>query len=291
MSDPAIGFPPRVFLIGAQKAGTTSLAHFLDLHPEIRVAQPKEPHFFTRFQDRGLDWYRSCFGDADDRVLIDASTSYTMAPTVTDTGSRNPLAGVPDRIHTVSPGARFIYLLRDPVERTYSAYWHQVRAGEEKRPFRDAIAGDNVYLDASNYAWQIRVYLERFSRDRFLFLLSTSLANDPAQTLETCFRFIGVAPVTINPDHLRGRKNRSYQYSGLGRLLPRLAGSRRAFETWAKKAKAVIPEALHPIMRALLTTRIPPLADADRRFLCDHFRPMKTEVEGLTGLSLDDWQS
>ena len=288
------GFPPKVFLIGAQKAGTTSLAHFLDLHPDICVAQPKEPHFFTRYWDRGLDWYATCFPDRESRhVLVDASTSYTMAPLETSPpppSGVQPLAGVPERIHSVSPDAKFIYLLRDPVERTRSAYWHRVRTGDEKRPFREAIAQNDLYFRTSNYASQIAVYLECFSKDRFLFLLSESLSRDPAATLETCFRFIGVAPVEIEQKQMQGRKNQSYQYSRLGRLLPRLAGSTRAFEKLAKRAKKVISPTLHPLMKSLLTTKIPPLSDADRRYLCDHFQPLKGELQDMTGLSLDDWQ-
>jgi hypothetical protein len=154
---PPTGFPAGVFLIGAQKSATTSFADMLAQHPAIVLSTPKEPHFFTFNRDRGLDWYAERFaGPRDDRVLLDASTSYSAWPFSCDDGDAtdDPRVGVPERIRSLRPDARFIYLLRDPVERAYSAYWHRVRRGFEHRPLRDAIHARSRYIAMSSYAYQ-----------------------------------------------------------------------------------------------------------------------------------------
>lgn len=171
ISHPLAGFPPKVFLIGAQKAGTTFLANLLNQHPGIVLASPKEPHYFTQYRHHDIDWYRRCFSDeANSKLLLDASPSYSAAPTATRASDinewheDNPYIGAPGRIEEVSPHARFIYLVRDPVARIHSGYWHAVRAGAEPRPFREAIAADSRYRRISDYLAQLNLYLQRFSQ-------------------------------------------------------------------------------------------------------------------------------
>jgi hypothetical protein len=65
-----MSFPPESYLIGAQKAGTTTLAYLLDQHPHVTVARTKEPHFFTDNWDRGLGWYKKQFPDSPDACYI-----------------------------------------------------------------------------------------------------------------------------------------------------------------------------------------------------------------------------
>ena len=96
-----MSFPPEVYLIGAQKAGTTTLAYLLSLHPDICVARTKEPHFFTTYLYKGLDWYKSNFANYENSVCLDASTTYSMAP-LSENNSRNRtsnLKDVPQKIY------------------------------------------------------------------------------------------------------------------------------------------------------------------------------------------------
>lgn len=165
------GFPPAAFLIGAQKAGTTTLAAMLDQHPQIGVARPKEPDFFHVNWDRGIEWYRSCFREPRD-ILVDASPSYTMSPPDEET--------VPARIFALQPLARFIYLVRDPAERCHSAYWHEVRSGRERRSLRDAVAQQAYYVHASYYYRQLTGFLRYFPLERFLFVPFDDLTAEPS---------------------------------------------------------------------------------------------------------------
>src|SRR6266545_4653829 len=160
-------FPPEAFLIGAMKAGTTTLAFLLGQHPRVTLSRPTECDYFTRHHVRGVQWYRSLFAGPPDAVLLDASNSYSCAPVderaVPPESSDFPHIGVPGRIHALNPHAKFIYILRDPVTRTYSDYWHMVRTGEEREPFRAAIEReDRYYFRLSDYRMQIERYLEFF---------------------------------------------------------------------------------------------------------------------------------
>ncbi len=104
---PNTGFPPQAYLIGAQKAGTTFLANLLAAQPGVCMANPKEPDFFTRHRERGLDWYRERFAEPEGRLLLDASTSYAAAPlaayAASGSGAKSRYAGVPEAIFALAP--------------------------------------------------------------------------------------------------------------------------------------------------------------------------------------------
>src|SRR3954447_17800429 len=152
-----MSFPPESYLIGAQKAGTTTLAFLLDQHPHLSIGETKEPHFFTDHWRKGLEWYRKQFPDSANTVCLDASTSYSMAPLTKGWKHRDPKVyeGIPARVHSVRPDAKFIYLLRNPVDRTYSGYWHDVRMGVKNEPSKTALQRDPFYLDVSDYHGQL----------------------------------------------------------------------------------------------------------------------------------------
>ena len=188
------GFPPKIFLQGAQKAGTTQLASYLEQHPDINVSTPKEPDYYTKHWDKGLDWYRGRFEHLN-KILIDASTSYSCAPLPKYFEShKNALSayhGIPQRIKATVPDAKFIYIMRNPVKRAYSAYLHQVRAGLEPRPFNQAIQGSTYYLRTGHYAGQIELYLSHFSFEQFKFIFFEDFIAQPERVVKDCFDFIG----------------------------------------------------------------------------------------------------
>jgi hypothetical protein len=107
---------PSLIVIGAQKCGTSSLHAYLDAHPEIAMSTPKELDFFGgpgfANWERGVDWYRAQF-DPEAPVRGESSPSYTAYPFV---------VGTPERIHALVPGAKLIYMVRDPIERLLSQW-------------------------------------------------------------------------------------------------------------------------------------------------------------------------
>ena len=109
---------PDFMLIGAMKSGTTTLHAYLSRHPGLFLCTPKEPGFFSRDERyaRGLDWYRELFTDAQPEQLCgEASTCYSRWP---------HFENAAPRIAADVPGAKLLYITRDPVERAYSHYRH-----------------------------------------------------------------------------------------------------------------------------------------------------------------------
>jgi hypothetical protein len=186
----------------------------------VFVPDDEEPGFFVAefTWSRGLEWYQSLFAPAlakGARAVGEATTSYTMAP---------GLAGVPERIAQTVPDARFIYLLRNPVERMRSAYVHALAAGVETRPLAEALLDDDRYLRTSSYAMQLDRYLEHFDPSRFLLVTTEDLRDQRAVTVGRVLQFLDVDP-TIDPGVLTVEHNQSAQKRAPRRLFRMLGGA------------------------------------------------------------------
>src|ERR687895_1673032 len=130
---------PNLIIIGGLKCGTTSIHHYLGLHPEIQMSKPKELNFFVHELnwDLGLPWYRGRF-DSRFPVRGESSPHYTNQPRYT---------GVPERIHDTVPDAKLIYMVRDPISRILSHWRHSIGAGYETRPMAEVLTrGDQTYV-------------------------------------------------------------------------------------------------------------------------------------------------
>jgi hypothetical protein len=276
-------FPPKLFLIGAQKAGTTSLAYLLDQHPDIAVSNPKEPGFFTQHYEKGTGWYRNCFPADLPRLLVDASTGYTMQPVSGHDGNHDP-GRVPRRIKAHSPDARFVYVLRDPVDRTISAYHHDRRAGRlSNSTLREAVSATPFYMDVSRYQRQIAPYLAEFPRERFLFVSFDELTRDPLRVARHCIEFAGLDAGRASL-RLEEPKNAAFQFNGLGRLFFNLFPDERAASRFVGTAKSLVPPVLHRALKAAMTKQPDAVSDADRRWLSQQFSGDNRAMETLTGL-------
>jgi hypothetical protein len=264
-------FPPALFLIGAQKCATTYFATCLAKHPRVAVAEPKEPDFFTRHHDRGLSWYRACFPAVEPgTVLLDASVSYSVAPS--DGRRDGPLAGVPARIHAASPAASIVYVVRDPVKRVHSAYWHAVMAGDESLPFVQAVSTDPWYLDASRYAWQLDCYRRFFPDSAILVLRMEEVVGDPLAAANRVYRHIGLDPVA-SLDMPSERVNASYRLRGPAAALPHGRVSRRGVRALAKGARQLLPPSVYERLKSTVTRKIPEMAPADRAAVAEMLAP------------------
>jgi hypothetical protein len=192
-NDPVFKYTlPNFLIIGAMKAGTTSLHTMLGRHPEINLCRRKEPNFFNVegvFKGNwgmGLDWYSNLF-DQRPGVRGEASPSYSKHPRS---------SGTPQRIASVIPDAKFIYLTRNPVDRVISHYFHNVFRRRENRPIREALSFSEKsnYVNTSLYHMQLRCFLEVFPRDRFLVLTAERLWRNPAAELLRVTNFLNIAP-------------------------------------------------------------------------------------------------
>jgi len=283
---------PNFFIIGAAKAGTSSLHHYLGRHEEIQMSAIKEPNFFSGsangipfpigkvVSDR--DEYEALF-DPGFAVRGEASVGYTNHPR---------RSGVPERIEAMVPGAKFVYLVRDPVARTVSHYRYRVAMEGERRSIGEALGDLSdpwcVYRGPSLYATQLDLYLERFPQKRILVVDQADLLGERAATLGRIFAFLGVDatvdPAAFEEELNTGEGNRAYPLAYV-RLRKGLAAS----------PLRVLPRGLKRRLRGSLErvawSEVPPatLDDDLRGSLEELFEPEARRLRALTGESFPTW--
>ena len=184
---------PDFLILGAQKAGTTALYAYLRWHPQVTGPSFKEVSFFDRHYARGERWYRAHMPMRRSGVVGEASPSYLF----------HPLA--PARVARMLPNARLIALLRNPVDRAFSHYQHEVALageggrmrGELERMLEDPRYFSHpwwnyTYAARGRYAEQLERWFEVFPREQLLVLLTDELASDTAGAYRRTLDFLGV---------------------------------------------------------------------------------------------------
>lgn len=213
------GVLPELLVIGAMKAGTTTLFGLLCEHPGFVPPRAKEIHFFNMPRNfaRGEAWYRAQFPTA--RAMARAAERLGYAPV---TGEATPTMSTPlyaANAARIVPGARLVVTLRDPVERAWSHYQHMRRhAFPERSAFAEAIEADlgryarglrltpynlrwlaptlvkRGYVQRGHYAEQLAHWLRFFPRERMLVLNFDRWKRDPARAADEIARFVGLPP-------------------------------------------------------------------------------------------------
>src|SRR3954449_9120096 len=176
---------PNLIIIGGLKCGTTSIHHYLGLHPEIQMSKPKELNFFVEELnwDLGLDWYASRF-DSGFKVRGESSPHYTNLPR---------FQGCAERIREHCPDARLLYMVRDPIKRILSHWVHATGAGYESREMTPTLSmPDTQYMNRSKYWMQLQPYLELFDREQIEIIAQEELQAEREETMRKAFRFAGV---------------------------------------------------------------------------------------------------
>jgi len=296
---PSAMSPPRpnLFLIGAMKSGTTYLSELLGAHPAIFMCTPKEPcHFVKQSQlrkvwaegwkrgyGRDLDRYLSLFAGAGATpVIAEASTFYSQAPL---------FAGVPERIRAFNPQARLVYVMRDPIERTISQYWHHVRWWGERRPMLRALQSEPHYRDVSHYARQLSVYLRRFERERIYVLTCEALAADSAGELSRLYGWLGVDP-TFRPATLGTPNN----------VLPQVIEQARGYGLLHRFRRSELYRHVAPFITNRVRTRFARIAtrevrpaefdtSAVQRYLRPEQQRQSEELSRLLGRRFPEWRT
>ncbi len=289
---------PNLFLIGAMKSGTTTLHDLLARHPQICMCNPKEPCYFVDPAVLETHWpemWRLGFWE-DERAYLrlfaakpnakffgESSTDYSKQPAIT---------GVVERIAAFSSDARFVYIMRDPVERTISHYWHMVEhRGETRNPI-DAIRRDRHYVDVSNYAYQLKPYVERFGRDRIFALTFEGLVSDTDACLRALQAWLAVDEMSLlegvaeakntTPEKIVAQRN------GTGWL-----NSLRHSSVW-KHLGPKVPVSVRQLGVAMVERKIA-RREVDVSELIDYLRPIQreqtAELANLLGRQFDEWKT
>ena len=291
---------PNFFVVGAQKAGTTSLYHYLEQHPDVFMSPRKEPHFFEGMQsdyrrpDRrlapvtGVEEYMALFaGVRGEKAVGEASTSYIYS-------ERSPAL-----IERSLPEAKIIAVLRNPADRAYSNYLHCVRGGREPlADFAEALKAEETrreegwaplwyYKRKGYYHAQVKRYLDTFGRDRVRIYLYDDLKREPFGVLRDLFGFLGVDE-TFVPDL-------SVQHNTAGLPKNRLAYTlAKRVGAWSPALKVdsldrILPDGTSRYIKSRFFAKPPPFPPEVRRQLVHDYREDVLKLEGLLQRDLSAW--
>ncbi|MGH2953115.1 MAG: sulfotransferase [Solirubrobacterales bacterium] len=276
---------PTFYVIGASKAGTTSLHHYLAGHPGIAMTDPKEPHVLCGppdFRDRLFVYAQILDGGAPIRGEV--SPGYALYPFDPE---------VPDRIREIAPDARLVYLVRDPVERAIAHYAEHVIQRWEERPVAEALDPADPgsrYVAGSRYATQVEAYLRRFAAEQLLVIDSVELRDRRRETLRRIFAHVGADPdhwdPTFEVEHYSRADDNTRRTRGEVSI-GRSALYRRAL-------RPLLPERLRREIRlrarrAFGAQVTPEVDSALRARLADALAPEAGRLRELTGERFPTW--
>jgi len=192
---------PNFFIVGAPKAGTTSLYEYLKNVPGIFMPSLKEPHYFSEViipehhpyvhPIRDKKKYLSLFEKAKNyKIIGEASPSYLTDPKA------------PKLIHQISPNAKIVISLRDPVNRLFSQYLMRLRLGRDKATFHKELelelkngtdySKPNLGLETGLYSEKVKRYLNIFGKNQVKILIFEEWIKNPKNTVNEIIKFLGL---------------------------------------------------------------------------------------------------
>ena len=206
---------PDFVIVGAQKAGTTSLFAYLAQHPRIAEPSSKEVHYFDYNYHRGENWYRGHFPLKSEMAeWAEAAGGPMLTFEASPYYMYHPLAI--ERMAADIPGCKAVAMLRDPIDRAYSQYWHERNKGQDDLDLADAIAqeprrlageADRIreqpeyrsyahqhfsYVDRSRYAQQVERLHAVLGAENVCLIKSEAFFADPERETERVFAFLGL---------------------------------------------------------------------------------------------------
>ena len=285
---------PNFFIIGAPKCGTTSMAYWLGEHPQAFLSPRKEPHFFSEISPdlKRIEDYERLFEPASEahHIVVDASTSYMEH------------AGALEKLRAYAPEARYMVMLRNPVEMAHSLHGQQLWGGVETEPdFERAwrlqdqrrnkasllfpeIGPTLLYYQRCRVGQQLNRALDLLPRERLLILFLEDVAADPRSQYRKVLDFAGLTD-DGRTSFPRENSAKIHRFPRTSRLLGRLGrlrlrlGLRRGFG---------IHRRFSEISRQKISR--PPLDPVFEAELYEVFRPEVELLEELTGRDLAHWK-
>jgi hypothetical protein len=296
---------PNFLVIGVEKAGTTALYYALSQHPQIYMSPVKEPCFFAfenqnlHYQGPGDDWinmnavpvlkdYQALFDGRKNEVAVgEASTYYMMS-------GLDSAASIMRHI----PDVKLILVLRQPVERAYSAFTAMVSYGREKlRDFPQAIASGKTrwqnhwepawrYFENSFYASQLLKYFTYFDKAQTRIYLYEDWNLSPLAVLQDIFTFLEVDTKYL-PDKTTRHNVSNYPLND--KLFKFLTSPNRM----KSLGKLLLPQKVRKFAKQKLIYRnwtVPPVLDTQTRsHLIERYRPDILQVQDIIGRNLQSW--
>jgi len=284
-----------IFIAGAQKAGTTSLKSYLSQHPQICTHWQTEFMYFWADHIYEMGYaraYRRYFSHCDSSTML-------LAKNVDVLDSLKARK----RLFQHNPDVKIILVLRNPVDRAYSAYWYARSMGWEDLPsFEQAILADPnrhsdpvarvscSYLERGIYVKHLEEIYELFPQENVMIFLFEDLKERPVQMCNEIFKHLGLPFFTPNVN-LRHNPASKSRFPLLARIL--FQPSRLPY--LRKAARAAIPDRWRDRIRKTLiamnreTFVPPPIKPEIRQRLVEFYRPYNEALEKILGRDLSHW--
>lgn len=285
---------PNFIIVGAPKAGTTSLYHYLTEHPQVFMSDPKEVNFFSRkeieaqglfyddFKARNLNEYEELFASVtDEKAVGEASVSYLFYPEV------------PAKIKETLPNVKIIILLRDPVDRGFSHYLMDYKLGLVDIPFKEIIYKTNKhknqnlyyqqYVELGLYYEQVKRYLDIFGHEKVRIYFQEDLRSDSKKTILDLYEFLGIDKSFM--------PNIEREHNVFAMPKNKLIRTFYAFYPLRSLLSAIIPKALKEKIESIIFERKqkPKLEQDAKAYLWDFYRDNICELEHLLDRDLSQW--
>lgn len=287
-----------LMIIGAQKAGTTSLKQYLGEHPSVETHPHKEFAYFINSQEYQSDIrtaYKKYFPDPDSTKKLVAKSAglYTS-----EEGIR--------RLKNKFPDCQLVMVLRNPVERCYSGFMMESNYGhvsggpdqleEIVRAYQKGEADwrYNLFISMSLYSTHLEMIYRHFKREQVHLVLFDDLKKDPLAVCQKLFTLLGIDTAfhpNVEKRYNITRRTQSHTYARvLSRLLNNKNPIKRMFrQLLPGKTDYKVGEFLREINKS--GKSMPTLPEHTRQFLLDYYKPYNKELEQLTGLDLSAWNS
>jgi len=297
---------PDYVICGAQKSGTSTLHEYLSQHPEICTSNTKEVRFFDFdcIYKKGTGWYEKYFEKCDrNKVVGEASPSYMNIPQA------------PRRMNETIPHSKLIFILRNPVDRAYSNYWHSVRKGRENLSFEKAIKREekrvkkssynskessyNIrhfsYLERGKYAKHIKRFFQFYSEEQIKILIFENFKEEPIKHIQDVYRFLGVDD-SFTPQKQKKNVGKRPVIPILQKLAHDQNPFRKTFPESRLKKRSKLEKMIgwkfkQYINKINLKPGYPEMDLETRDKLIEYFEPYNSELEDLLNIDINSWKT
>lgn len=266
------------YIIGAMKSATSTLHEQLARRQAFFMSDPKEPNFFNddRLYPAHMAWYESLFSAATaEQICGESSTHYTKLPTFEHTA---------ERICKHTPNARFVYIMRHPIQRLVSHYIHEWTEGRAGSDISREVLTDPQYVEYSSYARQLTPYLEYFDKTQILPVFFECLTTSKVLELERVARFLGDTSAETFAWHSEvARTNVSSERMRKSRTRDALLSLRAV-----RVAKNILPApVIESVKRIWMMRRRPVLSAEATQFVEQRFHADLSKLSDMLGCSIN----
>lgn len=297
---------PNLFIPGAGKSGTSSMHQLLNFHPEICMSHVKEPHFWTNLNYNNyteadyLEYSNLFISNPDATYLGESSTGYMVFPSF--------INRIKEKYKTEP---KFIFVLRNPIDRCYSHYWWLKGMGSEKLDLKSAFLKDidveptpEIQLPEANYkcyyqyglyAKWLKKFYGNFDSKNIKIITHESLKNNPLKTLNECFLFLNLESLIEIPE-VHTNKTQILKMPYLYRYAKLITFNKVKLPQVVKdhipnKVKIFIRKNLmQAVLKYTKTDKTYPKINTEERiFLKEYYKESVNSLKQLTNLSFSEW--